>query len=188
MNDLLVIVDMVNGFVNFGLLADIKINKITPNIIELINYAQNKKIDIVAFKDSHDIQDVEFKVFLPHCIKGTEESDLIPELKAYENMMQIIEKNTTNGFITKEFKELLKREFRNVYVCGCCTDICVSGFVLSYLRYIKEENKNTKIYVIDDACYTFDSDNHNALDSHNHSLNLMKENGAIIIKTEDIVK
>ena len=38
MNELLVIVDMVKGFVNEGSLADNKISKITPKIIEQIKY------------------------------------------------------------------------------------------------------------------------------------------------------
>ena len=38
MNELLVIVDMVKGFVNKSPLADNKISKITPKIIEQIKY------------------------------------------------------------------------------------------------------------------------------------------------------
>ena len=44
--NMLVVVDMVNGFVNFGALADNKINKITPKIIKLIESA--KKNGMVA--------------------------------------------------------------------------------------------------------------------------------------------
>ena len=184
MGNMLVIVDMVNGFINFGALADKNINKITPNIINLIKFAKNKDYKIVAFKDSHSKDDKEFEVFPAHCLKGTPESELIPELKRYEGQFDyVIEKNTTNGFITKEFYNLIKtNKFDNVVVCGCCTDICVLNFVESYLKYIKKFGVNTKIYVVENACYTFDGKNHDAQEYHNSSLSEMKNLGARIIR------
>ena len=191
MKNLLVIIDMVNGFVNFGALADKNINKVTPNIIKLIEKAKDKNYHIVAFKDCHSLLDSEFKTYPVHCLKGTSESELIDELKVYENEMQLIEKNTTNGFITKDFQNIVKNiKIDNVYVSGCCTDICVQDFVTSYLKYIKENNLKTKIYVVDDACYTFNNENHNASLMHKNAIEKMKELGAIIVnyqKSREIV-
>lgn len=181
MKNMLVVVDMVNGFINEGALADKNINKVTPNIVNLIENAKKNKDVIVAFKDCHTEDDEEFNVFPPHCIKGTSESDFIPELKKYENDMIVIEKNTTNGFANREFRALVdKCDFDCVTVVGCCTDICVSGFVNSYLDYIAEKGVNTKIYVDESACYTFDDDNHNAEYMHRSAIEEMKENGAVI--------
>ena len=185
MKELLVVIDMVNGFVNQGALADKKINKVTPVIEELIKKAIKKDIDIVAFKDCHEINDAEFKLFPPHCIKGSVESELIPELKKYQYNMININKNTTNGFITKQFQMLARaQDYDKVYVTGCCTDICVQSFVESYLEYIKENNKNTQINVIENACYTFDNQNHNAQEMHNKAIKEMQNKGAQIIKTK----
>lgn len=181
MKKMLVVVDMVNGFVNEGALADKKINKITPNIIKLIEKAKKEGDLIVAFKDCHSLSDEEFKVFPPHCIKGSNESELIPELKKYEKDMLIIEKNTTNGFVTKEFKKIIENtKVDEVLVTGCCTDICVSGFVNSYLEYVKNTKIDTKIIVDNQACYTFDGEGHDALIMHNKAIEEMKNNGAII--------
>jgi len=183
MKNLLVVIDMVNGFVHFGALADKKINKITPKIINLIKTSDKNRFEIIAFKDCHEINDEEFKAFPPHCIKGTEESELIPELKPFEDKFDyIINKNTTNGFITKEFQYLLKRnQYNNVIVCGCCTDICVSNFVESYINFIKANNLNTKIYVVENACYTFDSPEHSADLCHKNALENMAKKGAKIV-------
>jgi nicotinamidase-related amidase len=181
MKNMLVVVDMVNGFINFGALADKKINDITPNIIKLIEKAKSENFLIVAFKDCHSENDKEFEIFPPHCLKGSEESELIPELKGYEKDMIMIEKDTTNGFATDEFKKIIKEtEFDNVYVCGCCTDICVVGFVESFLKYIKNNNRKTKIHVIDNACYTFNGEGHDAKECHNTSIDSMKKQGASI--------
>lgn len=178
---------MVNGFVNFGALADKNINKITPTIIEMIKDAKKRNFQLVAFKDCHGKDDEEFKTFPPHCLKGTEESELIPEIKQYENQFDyIIGKDTTNGFVTKEFGQILKKqEFKNVIVCGCCTDICVLNFVESYLKYIPENKLSTNIYVIENACYTFEGPNHHATEFHNNAIAKMKEMGAKIASFQD---
>jgi len=179
MRKLLVIVDMVNGFINFGALADKRINKITPNIVKLINCAKNQGVEIVAFRDCHEMGDEEFKTYPPHCLKGTEEAELIPEIKKYSNSMIIIDKNTTNGFNTKEFRKIANAiEFDKVYVVGCCTDICVKDFVTSYLNFNKINNRKTEINVIEDACYTFDNPTHNAVIAHAKAVEEMKKLGA----------
>jgi len=108
MNNLLVVVDMVNGFVNFGNLADSKINKITPSIENLIKNAISNNDKIVAFCDCHKKNDIEFQTYPEHCLAGTSECELIPELKTYENNMLIINKPTTNGFITSKFQDISK--------------------------------------------------------------------------------
>lgn len=182
MKKMLVVVDMVNGFINEGALADKQINKITPNIVSLIEQAKREGKLIVAFKDCHCVDDEEFKTFPPHCIKGSSESELIPELKKYEKDMILIEKNTTNGFITEQFMDLIKeQDFDNVLVVGCCTDICVSGFVNSYLDYIEENNLDTEICVDASSCYTFDGEGHNAILMHDRAIEEMKKNGAVIV-------
>lgn len=185
MKDLLVVVDMVNGFINFGALADKKINKITPIVKGLIKKAREKNMDIVAFKDCHSYNDEEFKTYPPHCLRGTRESDLIPELKPYEKYMFTINKNTTNGFNNIVFKSLIKNiMYRRVYVVGCCTDICVKDFTESYLQHIKQNKLKTKIIIIEDACYTFDNPSHNAEEEHKKAINYLKLKGAEIISTK----
>lgn len=196
--NMLVVVDMVNGFVNFGALADNKINKITPKIIKLIESAKKNGMDIVAFRDCHIENDEEFNTYPVHCLKGSEESQLIPELKLYEKDMILIDKNTTNGFNTTKFQKLLlENNYENVYVVGCCTDICVKDFVTSYMNYLKNINRfavnfdnmnsyiNTKIHVVSDACYTFDGLYHNAEQMHNSSIEYMKNIGANIVTIEN---
>lgn len=182
MKNLLVVVDMVEGFVNFGALADKKINKITPNIVKLIEQAKENQTKIIAFRDSHSLQDEEFKVFPVHCLKNSAESQFIPEIKAMKHNIDLdIEKNTTNGFITKEFQKIVHSvNFDNVIVCGCCTDICVLNFVTSYLKFIKQNNLKTNIVVIENACYTFDNENHNAKQFHDKAINQMAKLGATI--------
>lgn len=173
--NLLVVVDMVNGFINEGNLADKSINRISPNVEKLIQDAIKNDVKIIAFKDTHTENDIEFKSFPPHCIRGTSECELIPQLKAYEKYMYIIEKSTTNGFNTPQFKSVIKSvKFDNIYVCGCCTDICVYNFVSSLNRFLQENYINTNISVVRDAVDTFNGINHNADEVNYNYLSKMK--------------
>lgn len=186
MENLLVVVDMVNGFVNEWNLADKKINRIVPNIVKLINNFINNNEKILAFKDTHSIDDEEFKLFLPHCIKGTNECELIPELKVYENKMKIIEKPTTNGFNTEEFQDYINRnKFNSIIVAGCCTDICVYNFVVSLKDYLDKNKRKDKIIVVEDAVDTFNAKEHIADEINKKYLKMIKKLG---VETLDLSK
>lgn len=163
MKKVLVIVDMVNGFVNEGALADKRINNITPNIIKLIESGQFRAI--FAFRDCHNKDDEEFKTFPPHCLKGTRERELIPELKKYEQFFKDMPKQTTNGFKSENFKKFWKKhsgEEIEFAVTGCCTDICVRDFSQSLVKDIKQKQSPARVVVLEDCVSTFDSPSHNA--------------------------
>lgn len=108
MKKLLLVIDMVNGFVKEGALADKAINNITPNIINLIKKYVQEENDIISIQEGHNENSKEFKNFPKHCILGTEEAELIEELKPYESNMKLIRKNSTSGFLTKEFYDYIK--------------------------------------------------------------------------------
>ncbi len=163
MKNLLVVIDMINGFVNEGALADKRINEIVPAIVAKIEQAKANGDMIVAFRDSHSMDDEEFKSYPPHCLKGSWESELIDALKPYEKDMIVIEKNTTNGFKTPEFRKLIKENrFDNIDVTGCCTDICVSDFTQSLIRYFNENKISTNISISQDSVDTFSLPGHDA--------------------------
>lgn len=189
MKDCLVIVDMVNGFVNFGALADKKINEITPEIVNLVKWAIREDIPIIAFKDTHEKNDIEFNTFPPHCIKGSLECELIPELKKYEEYFYVIEKNTTNGFNTDEFKRIANKfNFENMIITGCCTDICVKSFALSYKKFLNATNKKTNLFVPSYAVATFDSPTHNAKKANKQALEEMRAAGIQIVDADQAQK
>lgn len=183
MKDLLVVVDMVNGFVERGALADKNIGKITPTILNMIQDAKDSGFELLAFKDCHTIGDEEFNIYPVHCLKGSTESDFIPEIKQIARCFDyIIDKNTTNGFDTKEFRDLIsKNRYNNIFVCGCCTDICVQNFVESLAKYFEKNNLHTNIHVVGNACYTFDGPNHNAEQCHSKALETMYNIGVNVI-------
>ncbi len=160
---LIVVVDMVNGFINQGNLHDPYINHIAKGIKSLIEEALESGDDIVSFRDCHTLADKEFETFPIHCLEGTEESELVPELKPFANKMIDIPKNTTNGFETEQFKtfyETNQNKYREIIVVGCCTDICITDFATSLAHFHKTNQINTPITVPMNLVETFDGPNH----------------------------
>ncbi len=160
---LFVVVDMVNGFVNFGALHDPYINRIVPGIKNLIEEALEQGNDVLDFRDCHSLTDKEFETYPIHCLDGTEESELVPELQPLKGRMIDIPKNTTNGFQTEQFKKFYQEhyeEYDEIVVVGCCTDICVTDFATSLAKFHETNGINTPITVPMDLVETFDGPNH----------------------------
>lgn len=160
----LIVVDMVNGFIREGVLHDEKIAKIIPRQIELIKEYNDEKQLVVFIKDTHDVDAVEFKRFgnTKHCVRGTNETNLVDELLLYEKLENTIsiEKNSTSFMESSKFRELLG-ELKNVNtydVVGCCTDICDFNGIMGLANYSDEWNRDVVINLHQDAVATYSED------------------------------
>ncbi len=118
--------DMLRGFLEEGypLYCGAQARRIIPNVQGLLEQelAQGSKVFFLC--DHHAPDDAEFKMFPPHCIEGTAEAEVIPELAQYEG--EIIPKNTFSSFFNTPLEEkLFKLKPEKLIVCGVCTHICV---------------------------------------------------------------
>ena len=177
---LLVVVDMINGFIHTGALADPKIDQITPAVLDTVKAYLKRDFPILAFRDCHNESAKEFSSFPPHCLKDSEESELIKELKPYADQFIILEKNSTNGFVQPEFLEVFQQmtNLRSVMIVGCCTDICVLQFALSLKGYINQNDLGIEVIVPKDQVATFDAPGHPADTLGAAALYLMEAAGA----------
>ena len=161
---MLIVVDMVNGFVKEGALHDEEIAKIIPRQIELIKEARAKGYLIAFVKDTHDKDAVEFRRFgnTKHCVRGTKEAELVDELKPYEDEDDTIsiEKNSTSFMEAPEFRELLAKanNIKRVEEVGCCTDICDFNGIMGLANYYDQWNRKVDIIVHEDAIATYSED------------------------------
>lgn len=185
---MLIVVDMVNGFVTEGVLHDEEIAKIIPRQIELIKEAKNEGKLITFIKDTHSIDSTEFDRFGGevgrHCVKGTKEQELVDQLKVFENDSNtiVIEKNSTSYMEAPEFRELLEyqNKLKEVDVCGCCTDICVVNGTIPMSNYFDQWNRRVNIRVHEDAIATYDEKNRqNYVDA---AKLLMEQQGIQLVK------
>ncbi len=165
----LIAVDMVNGFVREGSLADRHIEGTIENQIELIKRFKNERELIIFIKDSHTKDSVEHDRFkgVLHCIKGTKEAELIDELKPYENTENTLslEKNSTSYVWASKgeysFIDILDglENIEEITVVGCCTDICIINGVLPMMNYLDEKNRRVNVILYEDAIDTFEIPN-----------------------------
>jgi nicotinate phosphoribosyltransferase len=122
----ILVIDMVRGFLEEGhsLYCGAKARDIIPNIQRLLEKELKQGAKVFYPCDHHKPDDPEFKLFPPHCIEGTLEVELIPELSQYHG--EIIPKRHFNAFYDTSLEKKLKELNPEVIViCGVCTDICV---------------------------------------------------------------
>ena len=95
--------------------------------------------------------------------------------------MEIIEKNSTNGFFAMDIEKY--KNLDNFIVVGCCTDICVYQFVLTLKTYFNQHNLYKNIVVPINLVETYDIDKVHCGDMLNTIfLNSMIQNGINVVK------
>lgn len=122
----ILVIDMLRGFLEEGcpLYCGARARNIIPNIQKLLDEETKSGARVFYLCDSHAPDDSEFKLFPPHCIGGTPEAELIPEVSQYPG--EIIPKRHYSGFYNTVLDKRLEEVHADtLVVCGVCTDICV---------------------------------------------------------------
>ncbi len=175
----LVVVDEVNGFcaVGGGNLApaapDAQIKAMVARTDALARAFVAGRRPILAFLDTH-APDVPEPPYPPHCVKGTGEENLVPELRWLEDEPDatLIRKDCINGFVggieatfkghglshNKTVDWVNRHRLEAVLVVGICTDVCVMDFVLTMLSARNHRLMPTlaDIVVVEPATATYD--------------------------------
>ena len=155
----LIVVDMVNGFVYNGPLNDIECSKIIPRQKEIIDDHLDNGDLVVFIKDTHTKDSTEFSRMPIHCLENTDESELVPELREYVGRDNVItiNKNSTSFNEAPEFRELITNlvNLKRVDEIGVCTDICDFNGIMGLANRLNQENRDVSIYVDEDAVATF---------------------------------
>ena len=185
--ELLIVVDMVNGFVREGAMASPNIESIIPRIEKLVNEYLDDNKGVMYIKDTHLEDAREFKRYPVHCVKGTNEAEMVDELKKYENMALVYEKNSTSAVFAKDLLEDLNKmkNLEKITVTGCCTDICVMNLVIPLQNYLDEINRDIIIEVVEDAVETYDAPYHEAKEWNDMAFKFMNQAGIKLVKTNE---
>ena len=126
MANAVLVVDMLRGFLEEGypLYIGEKGREIIPNVRRLLDREISAGAKVFFICDSHAPDDLEFKMFPPHCIEGTVETEVIPELGEYGGA--IIPKKRYSGFFGTELEDKLRQiNPGKLIICGVATNICV---------------------------------------------------------------
>ncbi len=182
---ILIVVDMVNGFVREGVMSSQNVEHIVEEVERLVKkFTEEDDKQVVFVKDTHEPDAREFKRYPVHCMKGTSEAENIDELKKYEKMALIHEKNSTSaifpGSLLEEIDKMKKLE--EVVITGCCTDICVINLAIPLQNYFDQVNRDIQITVPKNAVETYDAPNHNAEEWNNMAFKFMDQAGIKLVK------
>ena len=126
MADAVLVIDMLRGFCEEGnpLYVGEAARRIIPNIQRLLERERAKGAKIFYICDHHAPDDLEFKMFPPHCVVGTPEVEIIPELDGYPG--EVIPKTRYSSFFGTQLGDKLNRlKPGKLIVCGLCADICI---------------------------------------------------------------
>lgn len=149
MNDVLVVVDMQNDFIN-GVLGTDEAVAIVDRVAEIVRGFDGK---VIFTRDTHgaeypDTQEGR-RLPVPHCIKSTWGWQITDKLDL-THAHAVIDKPAFGSIALTELlvSENEKEGVRSVTLVGLCTDICV----ISNAMLIKAALPETVVRVIADAC------------------------------------
>jgi nicotinamidase/pyrazinamidase len=142
--------------------------KLLPNIRRLTDAAWQGQVLLVSHGCFHAPDDPEFKIFPPHCVKGTAGADLVPaalaekvarvpndaeaklpqDLSGYQQIL--LEKQTLNIFESRHADALVQRlgSDAEFVVFGVVTEYCVSFAAKGLLE------RGRRVAVVQDAIET----------------------------------
>lgn len=177
-----VFVDIVNGFIKEGAMAAPRIADIIPPCAKLLKMCNERDMLTAAFADCHGKNAAEFMSFPPHCVAGTDEAEIVDELKQAGSFI-LIPKNSTNGFHEKKFRDLLEchPDIDTFIVTGDCTDICVMQFCLTLKTYFTFRDRAVRIILPLDCTDTYDAPGHGSDFSNLAACKLMKDSGVELV-------
>lgn len=153
--NVVLVADMVRGFCEEGrnLYVGHTVREIIPRIRALLQREKSAGSHIIFVCDTHEPDDREFEMFPPHCIRGTEEPDVIPELKEFAD--EIMPKRRYSAFFETNLDErLAELQPDKIIIVGDCTNICVL-YTAADARY-----RDYTVEVPVDCVATFDPDAH----------------------------
>lgn len=181
--NMLVVIDMVKGFVDEGALAAPSIKRVIPRQLELLEEYKNDENGLNVFvRDTHDEDSIEFKTFAPHCLRGTAETEVTDELKPYTINALDFEKNSTNFMLAPGVLDFFNEcsSLEKLAFVGCLSEVCVKNAAITARNYFDQINRNVEVGVYEDAIDTFDAPNHNAEEVTEQALKDMASNGVKI--------
>jgi len=155
MANAVLVIDMTRGFLEKGypLYCGDKARRIIPNVQALLEQELARGSRVLFLNDCHDPDDLEFRMFPPHCVAGTLEAEVIPELARYPG--EVIPKKRFSAFYGTSLEQrLLELGPDKIIIAGVCTDICVCHTVCD------ARNRDYEVEVPVDCVASFDEKAH----------------------------
>lgn len=161
----LISVDLICGFAKCGPLASPRVDATLPAVVRTMRAAAAAGVREVCFlQDAHPEDALEFQAFGPHCVRGTAEAEMVPELadilRSTPLRATVVGKNSISGVHAPGFQHWEARMraagVHTYVVVGDCTDLCVSNLVLPLKTRANHEGRPLDIVLPEDCLSTYD--------------------------------
>ncbi len=166
----IIVVDMLIGFCRRGNLASPRLDSITARLRDHLEREAAGDARLVFLVDTHAPDDPEFAMFPEHCVEGSGEDEIVPELTDLAVAGTVVRKHTFSGFHGTDLDAVLARIAPDVVeVTGVCTDICVLHTVAG-LRA-----RGYSVVVRPDMVETYDAPGHAADEVNRFAISHMRD-------------
>jgi nicotinamidase-related amidase len=166
----LIVVDVLKGFCETGPLASRRVAEMVKPVARLVQDCLEEGMpagNLVFLNDAHTPYAAEFGAFPPHCIRGSEEAEVMEPLSSFTELhgVQVFHKNATNGMFGENgqglrFFEWLEGVFSGgpatFIVVGDCTDLCIYQNAMGIRLYANERNAEIEVIVPASHVRTYD--------------------------------
>lgn len=155
-------VDVTTGFCSEGALSSERVGRIVRPIARLFELAHRLGVrHFVLPQDTHTPDAVEFGSYPAHCVRGSHESQTVPELTGlpFSSRFTVIEKNSVSVSINTGMDAWLDAhpEVTVFLVVGDCTDLCTHQLAMHLrLRANAFNLRGVRVIVPIDGVDTFD--------------------------------
>ncbi len=156
-------VDVINGFCTVGPLASPRVQGIVKPIVKLFKDAYAFGVrHFVLTQDTHAPDAVEFGQYPPHCVRGTPESQTVPELLRlpFADTFVVIEKNSISSAINTSLDAWLDAhpQVNTFFVVGDCTDLCTYQLAMHLrLRANALQLHDVRVILPENCVQTYDT-------------------------------
>lgn len=154
-------VDVTNGFCYEGNLSSPRVKGIIGPIVKLFRQAHEAGVsNFVLIQDTHEPDAVEFAEFPPHCVRGTHESQAVPEIKSlpFFDQMVTLEKNSVSTSLDTGMDNWIAShpEVDAYIAVGDCTDLCTYQMAMDLRLEANARQIRRRVIVPADAVATYD--------------------------------
>ncbi len=102
-----IVIDMLVGFCRHGNLYSPRYEPLIPRLFAHLKRAEELGAPIVFLADTHTPDDPEFRMFPPHCVAGSGEEEVVPELAEFVRRGTLVRKHTFSGFRGTDLDDVL---------------------------------------------------------------------------------
>ncbi len=149
-------VDVIKGFCSIGPLASPRVAGIVESIVDLMERSWDAGVrHIILSQDTHEPDAEEFSAWPPHCIRGTDESETVEEIRrlSFFDKIMVLEKNSIASGLNHDLQQWIldHSEVENYIVVGDCSDLCTYQLAM-FLRLDANERQLKRNVILPENC------------------------------------